>query len=139
MERRRIEAFRLLGISPDSDRTAVLRAYRRLAHDTHPDVSEHPEAAARFVALVEAYRVASEATPVDSSPDSSPAGAPGVRVRVRVRQDESPDARSDDQDLLAEFPTIVTPGFWPPRWRRPPIVPGPVRVHRANGDGSGNA
>ncbi len=138
MELRRIEAFRLLGISPDSDRAAVLRAYRRLAHDTHPDVSEHPEAAARFVALVEAYRVASEATQVDSSPDSSQAGAPGVRVRVRVRQDESPDVRPDDQDLLAEFPTIITPGFGPPR-RRPPIVPGPVRVHRTNGDGSGNA
>lgn len=60
MDSRRVQAFGILGIPPDSDQAAVAHAYRRLARATHPDVSEDPEAAHRFAAVAAAYRLASE-------------------------------------------------------------------------------
>lgn len=58
---RAVEAFQLLGIPPDSDRDAITHAYRRLARTVHPDVSADADATQRFVALAEAYRIATTA------------------------------------------------------------------------------
>jgi hypothetical protein len=54
--------WRLLGLAPGADTTAIKRAYRRLARDVHPDL--HPGATPderralelRFAELTEAYR-----------------------------------------------------------------------------------
>jgi DnaJ domain len=115
VDSRRAAAFRLLGIPADSDREAVLRAYRRQARLTHPDVSADPAAADRFAALTGAYRVASQAPGPDREPaPSRPPFAPAQ-------------------------PTPPRPAG--PAWSgpRPPIVAGPVRVtpirpaHRGEG------
>jgi hypothetical protein len=55
-------AWRVLGLPPGADVTAIKRAYRRLARDFHPDL--HPEATGeerralelRFVEITRAYR-----------------------------------------------------------------------------------
>ena len=72
MERRRLEAYRLLGIPAGSDRETVAHAYRRLARTIHPDVSRDPKTADRFAILTEAYRLVTEnpPTPVDVAPAS---------------------------------------------------------------------
>lgn len=46
----------VLGLAVDADRDAVIRAYRRLAKECHPDLSAAPDAAARFDAVTAAYR-----------------------------------------------------------------------------------
>ena len=40
--------YELLGLSRDADDAAIKKAFRRMARELHPDVSEHPEAEARF-------------------------------------------------------------------------------------------
>lgn len=66
-----------LGLEPGASRGDIVRAYRRLALLTHPDVSGHPAAPQRFAALTDAYhRALAEADtvaarPVRSAPPSS--------------------------------------------------------------------
>ena len=60
MDRRRVEAFGVLGIPADSDRDAVVHAYRSLARATHPDVSDDPDAADRFATVAAAYQLVSK-------------------------------------------------------------------------------
>jgi hypothetical protein len=73
MDKRRMEAFQVLGIPANSDQATVVHAYRRLARATHPDVSADPEAADRFATLAAAYRLASQppATAEVSAPEWS--------------------------------------------------------------------
>lgn len=52
--------YELLGVSRDADDAAIKKAFRRLARELHPDVSEHPEAAAKFREVTEAYEVLSK-------------------------------------------------------------------------------
>lgn len=40
--------YALLGVEPDADEEAILEAYRELAGEHHPDVSDEPDAEARF-------------------------------------------------------------------------------------------
>jgi molecular chaperone DnaJ len=49
--------YELLGISRDADAAAIKKAFRRLARELHPDVSDHPEAEAKFREVTEAYEV----------------------------------------------------------------------------------
>ncbi len=49
-------AYRTLGLSETASPAEVRRAFRRLAHSLHPDVNPAPEAAARFKAVLAAYR-----------------------------------------------------------------------------------
>jgi len=49
--------YQTLGLSRDATQAEIKRAYRRLARKYHPDVSEEPEAEARFKELGEAYEV----------------------------------------------------------------------------------
>jgi molecular chaperone DnaJ len=52
--------YELLGIPRDASHDDVKRAFRRLARELHPDVSEEPDAGLRFRAVAEAYEVLSD-------------------------------------------------------------------------------
>jgi molecular chaperone DnaJ len=52
--------YELLGIGRDASETEIKRAFRRLARELHPDVSEAPDADERFREVVEAYEVLSK-------------------------------------------------------------------------------
>lgn len=49
--------YRILGVERGASREDVKRAYRKLASKYHPDVSEEPDAEARFKEISEAYEV----------------------------------------------------------------------------------
>jgi molecular chaperone DnaJ len=51
--------YELLGVPRDADETAIKKAFRRLARELHPDVSEAPDAEDRFREVTEAYEVLS--------------------------------------------------------------------------------
>jgi molecular chaperone DnaJ len=52
--------YELLGVSRTADDAEIKQAFRRLARELHPDVSEAPDAEARFKEVVEAYEVLSK-------------------------------------------------------------------------------
>ncbi len=56
----RRDYYEILGIPRDADEKAVKSAFRRLARELHPDVSDHPEAQERFREATEAYEVLSK-------------------------------------------------------------------------------
>ena len=51
--------YELLGVTRDAGPDEIKRAFRRLARELHPDVSEAPDAEERFREVVEAYEVLS--------------------------------------------------------------------------------
>src|SRR5438309_4368364 len=51
--------YELLGVARGADEGEIKKAFRRLARELHPDVSEAPDAEARFREVVEAYEVLS--------------------------------------------------------------------------------
>src|SRR5437588_7982343 len=51
--------YDLLGVARDAGQDEIKRAFRRLARELHPDVSEEPDAEHRFREVVEAYEVLS--------------------------------------------------------------------------------
>ena len=51
--------YELLGVPRDADDAAIKKAFRRLARELHPDVSDAPDAEARFREVTEAYEVLS--------------------------------------------------------------------------------
>src|SRR5919201_5871250 len=52
--------YEVLGVARGADDGEIKRAFRRLARDVHPDVSEAPDAQERFREVVEAYEVLSK-------------------------------------------------------------------------------
>ena len=52
--------YALLGVSRGADDAEIKQAFRRLARELHPDVSDAPDAEARFKEVVEAYEVLSK-------------------------------------------------------------------------------
>jgi molecular chaperone DnaJ len=52
--------YELLGVSQNAQEVEIKRAFRRLARELHPDVSDQPDAAERFREVVEAYEVLSK-------------------------------------------------------------------------------
>jgi molecular chaperone DnaJ len=52
--------YELLGVARDASHGEIKRAFRRLARELHPDVSEQPDAELRFRAVAEAYEVLSD-------------------------------------------------------------------------------
>ena len=48
--------YEVLGVPRDADRVQLRKAYRSLAAEFHPDVSDDPDAPERFRELAEAYR-----------------------------------------------------------------------------------
>lgn len=53
--------YELLGVSRDASDAEIKKAFRRLARELHPDVSDAPDADERFREVVEAYEVLSKA------------------------------------------------------------------------------
>jgi molecular chaperone DnaJ len=51
--------YELLGVPRDADDATIKKAFRRLAHQLHPDVSDEPDAETRFREVTEAYEVLS--------------------------------------------------------------------------------
>jgi molecular chaperone DnaJ len=49
--------YELLGVSRDADDGQIKKAFRKLARELHPDVSDAPDAEARFREVTEAYEV----------------------------------------------------------------------------------
>src|ERR1700747_1793969 len=52
--------YELLGVARSADEGEIKKAFRRLARELHPDVSEAPDAQERFREVVEAYEVLSK-------------------------------------------------------------------------------
>jgi molecular chaperone DnaJ len=52
--------YELLGVSRDSSEAEIKKAFRGLARELHPDVSDAPDAQERFREVVEAYEVLSK-------------------------------------------------------------------------------
>ncbi len=113
MTSNRTEAFRVLGVPTGSDQRTVSRAYRRLARETHPDLSGDPAAADRFAALATAFAVASE--PVPGPATTAPTPRPRQDPTAAQRPQRRPASDGQPSDL----------------WERPLIVAGPVVVLRS--------
>src|SRR5918997_3378394 len=52
--------YEVLGVRRDAGEADIKKAFRRLARELHPDVSEAPDAEERFKEAVEAYEVLSK-------------------------------------------------------------------------------
>ncbi|HKJ87051.1 MAG TPA: DnaJ domain-containing protein, partial [Gammaproteobacteria bacterium] len=52
--------YEILGVARDAGKDEIKRAYRKLAHRYHPDVSKEPDAEKRFKEVKEAYEVLSD-------------------------------------------------------------------------------
>jgi molecular chaperone DnaJ len=52
--------YEILGVSRDSSKEEIKRAYRRLARKYHPDVNKEPGAEDRFKEINRAYEVLSD-------------------------------------------------------------------------------
>jgi molecular chaperone DnaJ len=54
------EYYEILGVARDAGESEIKKAFRRLARELHPDVSDAPDAEERFREVVEAYEVLSK-------------------------------------------------------------------------------
>lgn len=54
------DLYLILGVSPDASQEDIKRAYRQLARQLHPDVSQAPDAEARFKQVSAAYEILSD-------------------------------------------------------------------------------
>ncbi len=52
--------YDVLGVSRDADKSEIKKAFRKLAREYHPDVSQHDDAETKFKEINEAYEVLSD-------------------------------------------------------------------------------
>jgi HEAT repeat protein len=52
--------YKILGVEPDASIEDIKKAYRKLAKQYHPDVSDDPDCEAKFKAIAEAYEILSD-------------------------------------------------------------------------------
>ena len=101
-------ALAALGLPEHASARDITAAYRRLAKVTHPDAAApaDTDAARRFAALAEAYRMLSGpgAAPPPSDHHSSPGAGPR-RVPVRVR---APGTAEADRPPIIAGPVTIT-------------------------------
>jgi curved DNA-binding protein CbpA len=80
----RFDPYAVLGVDHDADTDTIRAHYLALVREWHPDVSVHPDAHQRTVAIIEAFAVLSDAA-------------------ARARYDRGPRTFMDDmRDWLAE-------------------------------------
>ena len=56
--------YELLGVARDASESEIKKAFRGLARELHPDVSNAPDADSRFREVVEVYEVLSVGSPL---------------------------------------------------------------------------
>jgi hypothetical protein len=134
------EALELLGVTPGSDPASVVRAYRRLARETHPDISTAPDAAQRFSRITEAYHLVRDLTPIDAADAPDPADRTASPRGEDLLGPSPPGVSSHqppDPPLLIDHIVAsrgLQPWLWPTEFGsdhdpdHPPIIAGPVRV-----------
>ena len=123
VERRRLEAYRLLGIPAGSDRETVAHAYRRLARTIHPDVSRDPKTADRFAILTEAYRLVTEEPPTPVAP-----ATPGNSHRPAQASGGNQRGEEWLAPAWATIRAVSQPSAGDVSGHCPPIVAGPVLI-----------
>lgn len=52
-----IDYYKVLGVSEEASKSEIKQAFRRLAHQHHPDKSDAPDASTRFIQIAEAYEI----------------------------------------------------------------------------------
>jgi molecular chaperone DnaJ len=83
--------YAVLGVSAAADEDTIRKAFRSLARELHPDVSEAPDAEARFREVAEAYQVLSKP------------GAKRLYDRIGYRGRGNGGFASSSRDPLYEF------------------------------------
>jgi hypothetical protein len=114
--------YRRLQVPPEASTEQIRIAYRRLAHDVHPDANpDDPEASRRFREITEAYEILS--SPERRASYDQAKGKPGISVHQRGA---SGPAGTYGPARTTSGPIVIETGFFPVGW--PPLVAGPVRV-----------
>jgi curved DNA-binding protein CbpA len=118
------DLYQLLGVPPDAPREQIVLAWRRRARAEHPDARPaDADAAARFRALAEAYRILGDpGRRADYDRALAREQQPAPRVRVTVRQPGGAGTRG-------MRPGADVPG--PPLWAGPVRVEGPRQASPA--------
>jgi|GEM_PF-3576022 len=93
----------VLGLPEGSSDEAIRKAYRRLAKLYHPDVSAHPDAQKKFVAINEAYEYLTSPQPAPSysSPRSRPQ-PPFSQAKTNARRTQRAGPRPVEEKFTAE-------------------------------------
>ena len=71
------DLYEILGVARDASPDDIKRAYRKLAREHHPDVSESPEAEERFKEIAGAYEILSDPEKRQRYDTFGQAGGPG--------------------------------------------------------------
>jgi curved DNA-binding protein len=103
--------YEILGLGRKATPEEIKRAYRKKARELHPDVSDHPEAAARFEELQEAYDVLSDPKKREQYDTFGHTGVAGVAGQAQGPRPTwnpswgggSPGVEFDEDDLGSVF------------------------------------
>ena len=107
------DPYTLLGVPRDASKTDIKAAYRRLALQLHPDVSDEPDATARFAAVVNAYSALTDGEratdsdaigPIDTWPEFQRMQKTASASRAARGQSPAADAVEPQVGDLVEYP-----------------------------------